>query len=392
MVGDRAVLLRYDEIALKGDNRFWFEKKLASNARKVIRQNADLEVEATLTHGRIILDVDWNEKISDCLSKVFGIANYSPMKIVTTDIQVLTDMALQEFKIYLESHPMPKTFRVRTRRSEKALPMTSNEIDMIVGSNIKEKFPELIVNLSDAEMTVGIELRHKRSYIWTQKVQGPGGLPVGSNGHLLCLMSGGLDSPIAAIQVLKRGALASFVHFYGAPFVGPEVLEKVEDLVRLVNRFQPDARPLHVIPFGKIQERIALATQPKLRTILYRRMMIRISEALAVRMKASALVTGESLGQVASQTVENMATVNSVAKMPILRPLVTYDKNEIIQKAHQWGTFATAVRPGVDCCTLFADRHPSLRASNEDVEEQEAKFPVQELVELALSGLEIREL
>src|SRR5262249_37048305 len=151
------------------------------------------------------------------------------------------------------------------------------------------------------------------SFIWTEKITGQGGLPVGTNGSVLSLISGGLDSPVAAIQILRRGSPTHFTHFYGAPFVGEEVLEKVKDLVRIVNQYQPDPQPLHVIPFGKIQEKIALCTNPKMRTILYRRMMIRIANALAKKLKAQALVTGESLGQVASQTMENLATINSVA-------------------------------------------------------------------------------
>jgi thiamine biosynthesis protein ThiI len=172
--------------------------------------------------------------------------------------------------------------------------------------------------------------------------------------------------------------------------VGEEGLEKVEDLVRIVNRYQPEPEPLHVIYFGKIQEKIALVTNPKMRTILYRRMMIRIANRLAKTIKAKALVTGESLGQVASQTVENLATINAVSELPILRPLITFDKDEIIERAHKWGTFETSIRPASDCCTLFADRHPCLRASLALIEQQETRFSVMNLVEEALASLETR--
>ncbi len=219
-----------------------------------------------------------------------------------------------------------------------------------------------------------------------EKIRGEGGLPVGTNGRVLSLLSGGLDSPVAAIQILRRGSPCSFIHFYGTPFVGEEVLEKIEDLVRIVNRYQPDPQPLHIVPFGKIQEKIALATNPKMRTVLYRRMMVRISCALARRLKAQALVTGESLGQVASQTLENMSTINAVANLPILRPLIGYDKDQIIEEAQKRGTYETSIRPAVDCCTLFADRHPSIRTTLPLIEEQEAKFPVQEFVEEALAN------
>ena len=174
--------------------------------------------------------------------------------------------------------------------------------------------------------------------------------------------------------MLKRGADTSFLHFFGTPFVGDDVLAKVEDLARIVNRYHPDPRPLHVVPFGKIQEKIALATNPKLRTVLYRRMMVRIAAAAAERLGAQALVTGESLGQVASQTLENLVTINEAARLPILRPLVAFDKEEIIAAAKRWQTFEASIRPGADCCTLFADRHPTIRSTLAQVEEQEACF------------------
>jgi thiamine biosynthesis protein ThiI len=183
-----------------------------------------------------------------------------------------------------------------------------------------------------------------------------------------------------------------FLHFYGTPFVGAEVLEKIEDLVRLVNAYQPFPRTLVVVPFGKIQETMALATSPKIRTILYRRMMMRIGSRIARRMKLHALVTGESLGQVASQTLENLSVINAASDLPVLRPLLGHDKDEIVEEAHRMGTFATSVRPGLDCCTLFADRHPAIRVNAELVAEEEAKLDIEGLIARALEGVEIKKI
>ena len=207
---------------------------------------------------------------------------------------------------------------------------------------------------------------------------------------MLTLISGGLDSPVAAIRALKRGAVSAFVHFHGAPFVGPEALEKVEGLVRIVNRYQPDPRPLHVVPFGNIQEKIALATNPKLRTVLYRRMMVRIAARLARRLGAEALVSGESLGQVASQTLCNLTSINAVAELPILRPLIAFDKLEIINEAKLRGTHDLSIVPAADCCTLFADRHPSIAVTDQAARAEEALFALRELEEKAFSSIEVR--
>jgi thiamine biosynthesis protein ThiI len=394
---ERAVLLRYHEIALKGANRGWFEERLAINARRLIERKVgkDTALEVARERGRVIIaGVEWTDAVRDALEHVFGVTSFSPMRTVPTDKQALKDAAIEELKRRLAEpgRPAPRTFRIFTRRSDKALPETSMELDREIGSAVQAAAPHLAVDLEDPELTIGIELHHESSYLWTEKIPGPGGLPVGTNGHLLCLLSGGLDSPVAAIQLLKRGAATSFLHFYGAPFVGAEVLEKVEDLARIVGRFQPEPRPLYVVPFGKIQEKIALATNPKLRTVIYRRMMFRIASALAREIEAQALVTGESLGQVASQTIENIATIDAVASLPVFRPLIGFDKDEIIDLARGWGTFETAIRPGVDCCTLFADRHPSLRTSEMSVEEQEKLFPVDELVREALASVERRRL
>lgn len=387
--GNRQILLRYNEIALKGDNRGWFEDRLAINTRKILRRSLGKEarIEVNRKHGRILVEAPWSPLSKKVLERVFGLSSFSPMRKVPTNLEALAKGALEE----AESHFVhightPHSFRVLTRRTDKALSQSSMEIDRYVGSVLGEHFKFMIVDLENPEFILGIEIRLGHSFIWAEKFQALGGLPVGTNARVLALLSGGIDSPVAAIQALKRGTPVSFIHFHGTPFVGMEAITKVNDLVSQINQFQPDPEPLFVVPFGKIQEKIALAASPKTRTLLYRRMMIRIACRVAEKRGARALITGESLGQVASQTVENLNVINSVSTLPILRPLITYDKVEIIQQAQHWGTYATSIQPIVDSCTLFADRHPVIRATDEMIREQEAKFSVEELLKEALEG------
>jgi thiamine biosynthesis protein ThiI len=388
---ERSIILRYHEIALKGDNRGWFEDRLALNAKKLLQRalGKDAAIDIKRHYGRIEVQTEWNEESREALTRLFGVSSFSPMRKVKTDKEMLGRAVVEEFDRYRTTYGMPTRFKVKTKRSDKALPESSTDLDRYFGAIIKDLYPSLIVDLKNPDMTVGVELRFEESFIWTEKIPALGGLPVGSNGSVLSLLSGGLDSPVAAIQVLRRGSPSAYLHFYGAPFVGEEVLAKIEDLVRIINRYQPNPQPLHLVPFGKIQEKIALVTNPKMRTLLYRRMMIRVANRLAKRIGAEAIVTGESLGQVASQTVENMATINAVAEIPILRPLVTYDKIEIVAQAKKWGSYEVSIRPGLDCCTLFGDRHPTLRSTPAILEEQEAKFPMLELVDEALDGMKI---
>lgn len=384
------ILIRYNEIALKGGNRSRFEERLAVNVRKMVRRalGGTEEVEVSRRHGRVFLHTPCTDAVQEALGRTFGLSNYSPVRSVATGLDALGAAVLEEMALHVRESGLPRSFRVLVKRSDKVLDMSSMDVARILGSRVREAYPGLAVDLDHAELTIGVELRSVASYVWVRKFEGRGGLPVGTSGRVLVLISGGLDSPVAAIQALKRGARAGFIHFSGAPFVEPAALEKVEDLCRAINRFQPDPGSLFVVPFGPLQKRIALETTARLRTVIYRRMMVRIAQALATRIHAQALVTGESIGQVASQTLENLGAIDRVAtELPILRPVIACDKSEIIAQAQAWGTYDISVRPALDCCTLFADRHPSTRASLETLEAEEARFPVQELVDEALAGI-----
>lgn len=389
-----SILLRYHEIALKGENRAFFELKLAHNARKMLEAALNLEkqIEIKQTQSRILLELSpelsWGPEVQAVLKKVFGLSSYSLIRKVPTTHDDLIQAALEEFKLAVQENGMPQSFRVKTKRTEKVLKETSMELDRLIGSPIADAYPTLKVDLEKPDLTLGVELHKNLSYVWTRKYNGPGGLPVGSNSRILCLLSGGLDSPVAALRAMKRGADVQYIHFFGTPFVGEDALHKVEDLVRILNQYQPNPKPLLVIPFGKIQEKIALVTNPKLRTLLYRRMMIRIACNVAHQQNALALVTGESLGQVASQTLENLSTINHISTLPILRPLIAYDKEEIIREAKRFETYEISIRPGLDCCTLFSDRHPSIKSNPEILEAEEQKFSIPLFVTEAVSLLE----
>lgn len=380
------ILLRYHEIALKGLNRNVFEQRLANNATRIIERDTGLQVKWSRLAGRILLHCDATPQVRSALSRVFGHVGFSPVRKVETNIEAIQKAAIEEFATEIQESGMPDSFYVRTRRSDKLLVEKSMDLDRLVGGAIREKFPEIPVKISKKSLVLGIEVRKKESFVWTRRYPGPAGLPVGANGRLLTLLSGGIDSPVAAIRMLRRGCTTDLLHFHGTPFVGDEVLEKVRELTRRVNRFVPKPMPLFVVPFGKIQEMIALAVEPRFRTVLYRRMMFRIASQFAKDREISAIVTGESVGQVASQTVENLSTVDQAASIAVIRPLASFDKDEIIADAQRYDTFEVSVQPAVDCCTLFADRHPVIRADLSEILEIEARLPIDEMVSTGLRG------
>ncbi|MEK7691771.1 MAG: tRNA uracil 4-sulfurtransferase ThiI [Bdellovibrionota bacterium] len=425
---DYAVLLRYHEIALKGDNRSWFEDKLAANVLRQLRREApgivipgmrpeDIEkvggtgwmLKVERLQGRMVIslpsvlrgEVTLEERarvssaVLEACSRTFGLQSYGLGRIVESQMPLVQAAAIAEFRAAMaeyeraEGKPV-RSFCVRTRRSDKILGESSMDVDFHVGGAIGQACGPLVVDIANPDLQLHVEVRKGNSFVWSRKSLGLGGMPGGTNGRFLAIISGGFDSPIAAIQLLKRGGIVGFVHFYGTPFVGEATLRKIEDLVRLVNRYQPVPQPLLVVPFGKIQEKIALVTQPEIRTLLYRRMMFRIACRLSDMTGGIGIVTGESLGQVASQTVENLVAIDSSASRPVFRPLITFDKQEIINLAKRFGTFEKSAEPGVDCCTLFADRRPVTRASDAQAREQESLFDVDALVAEALEQTEIR--
>lgn len=374
------IIVHYQEIALKGKNRHIFVNKLLENIRY---QTAGLGVkESRERNGRIVLDLlpDAEEaKLKDRISKIFGIANFSFAFKTSTDVDVLKEAVLQHIK-----DKSFKSFRITTRRGYKGYPLTSMDVDRIVGAHIKGATGAR-VDLTRPELTIFVEILSKESFFYTEKFTGPGGLPAGISGKMVCLLSGGIDSPVAAYRMMKRGGSVIFIHFHSYPYLSKASQEKVEDIVDILDQYQRPSK-LYLIPFGDIQKEIVLNAPARYRVVLYRRMMFRIAEAIAEEKGGLALVTGESLGQVSSQTLENITTIESAAKLPVMRPLIGMDKREIIDQARCIGTYDISIIPDQDCCQLFIPKNPAVRTTIEEIERVEKALDIKKLVGMGMEN------
>ena len=383
-----SVIVHYQEIALKGRNRPWFIDRLAGGLRDA---TADLDV----THvrplmGRIEVGLgpaaEWSV-VRERLGRVFGVANFARARSTGREIEEIAGAILRHLdEPEAVGADRVASFRVRASRADKTYPLTSPQIEREVGGRIKAA-RGWRVDLDAPDLAIGVEILPDRVFYTLGKESGPGGLPTGTSGAVLCLLSGGIDSPVAAYRLMKRGCRVRFVHFHAYPILSRASLDKTRELADLLTRHQLRSR-LYCVGFGKIQQTIVLSAPPPLRVVLYRRMMMRIAGRLAGVCGARALVTGESVGQVASQTIENLAVINDVVTLPVLRPLIGSDKEEITQEARRLGTYPISIVPDQDCCTLFVPRRPATRARLEDVERAERALPVAELVDKAAAEVE----
>jgi thiamine biosynthesis protein ThiI len=316
------------------------------------------------------------ETARDRLKDVFGIGNFArageaPLDVDVIAARILTDLGSTE----------TSTFRVSARRADKRFPLTSPQIEREVGGRIKQA-RGWRVDLDDPELTIHVEALTTNAFYFFGKERGPGGLPVGSSGRVVCLLSGGIDSPVAAWRMMRRGCKVLFVHFHSYPILSRASQEKARELARMLTRFQFDSR-LFLVPFGEIQQRVVLSVAPPLRVVIYRRLMMRIAERIARYHRARALTTGDVVGQVASQTLENLDAIGRVVTLPVLRPLIGMDKEEITLQAQRLGTYPVSIIPDQDCCTLFTPRHPATKARVHDVEAAEAALAIDEIVRAA---------
>ena len=369
-----SVLIRYHEIALKKGNRRYFTELLKRNILAAVKDFGPKEIRSlpariSVTFKNHPASADLIERIS----AVFGVANFSLVERVDRDLEALRRQILTA----LNGHSF-ESFRIETQRGDKSFPLGSPEINRQLGAAVKEK-ANARVDLEHPEFTVIVEILPNDAFFGFNKIAGAGGLPVGSSGRVVALISGGIDSPVAAYRLMQRGCRMIFVHFHSVPYQDRTSQEKVRRLVQRLTRHQFTSR-LYLVPFGEIQRQIVATVARPLRVVLYRRMMLRISETIARKDKAKALVTGESLGQVASQTLDNMAVIQQATRLPILRPLVGMDKQEIIDQARRIGTFEISSIPDQDCCQLFVPAHPATKAHFAAVEEDEAKLATAELV------------
>jgi tRNA uracil 4-sulfurtransferase len=369
-----SALIRYHEIALKKGNRQYFTELLKRNLLAAVKDLGAKEIRNL--PARLLLTFK-NDVHADIviqrLSGVFGVANFSIVKRTDRDIDALRSDILES----LNGNRF-ESFRIETQRGDKTFPLTSPEINRQLGAAVKARSGAR-VDLENPEFTVTVEILPRDAFFGFNKISGAGGLPVGASGRVVCLISGGFDSPVAAYRMMQRGCRIIFVHFHSAPYQDKTSQEKVRQLVTHLTRHQFLSR-LYLVPFGEIQRQIVTSVARPLRVVLYRRMMLRIAEAIARQDRAKALVTGESLGQVASQTLDNMAVIEQAARLPILRPLVGMDKQEIIDQARRIGTFDISSIPDQDCCQLFVPKHPATKARFDDVEQDENKFDVNELM------------
>jgi thiamine biosynthesis protein ThiI len=370
----KSVIVHYQEIALKGKNRPWFVARLVRNVRQALSDMDVREVRALMGRIEVVLgpDAAW-EAIKGRLGRVFGIGNFARAGRTALDIEAIAEAILRDL-----DPGDPGSFRVSARRADKRFPLTSPQIEREVGGRIKQA-RGWRVDLGAPGLTVHVEALTSEAFYSFGRERGPGGLPVGASGRVVCLLSGGIDSPVAAWRMMRRGCRVLFVHFHSYPILSRASQEKARELARLLTEFQFRSR-LFLIPFGEIQQRVVLAVPPPLRVVIYRRLMMRIAEAIARQHRGQALVTGEVVGQVASQTLENLNVINSVVSMPVLRPLIGMDKEEITAEAQRLGTYPISIIPDQDCCTLFTPRHPATKARPVDVSNAEGALPFGEMV------------
>ncbi|PIE23548.1 MAG: tRNA 4-thiouridine(8) synthase ThiI [Planctomycetota bacterium] len=378
------VLIRPGEIALKGKNQRRFEQRLLDNLRAVTSLRPQKRA-----RGRYYLGpVEDAQALAKRCSEVFGVMSSSPALRVESDLEVIRRQALALVKNWLQrrraSRAASVPFRVTVKRQDKRFAQRSQELAPELGALLLESFPVLRVDLHQPELELGVEIRSEGSFLFVERIPGPGGLPVGSSGRVLVLLSGGIDSPVAAWQMMKRGCTCDFVHFDGRPFTGPAAAEKVRALAERLRRWQGRSR-LHFVPFSPLQLAIRDSGREDYRTLLYRRSMLRIAEQIALEQGHEALVTGDSLGQVASQTLSNLRTVDAaLSELPVLRPLLSFDKEETIAFARRIGSFDISIRPHEDACTLFQPERPATTGRARLAETLEREVGLEALTRQAL--------
>ncbi len=377
------ILVRYGEIALKGKNRGRFEQQLQNNLKEALK---DFQATVEKMQGRFLVSgpKENRGKMVERLSKVFGVASLSTVEETGLDLEDIKMMALEMAGRVPTDE---KEFKVETRRSNKQFPYPSPEVNKILGSHLLEHYPRLKVNLEQPAFTLSIEISHNRAFLYLDRVEGPGGLPVGITGRALLMLSGGIDSPVAGWLGMKRGLTVEALHFHSFPFTSRRSQEKAVDICRKLAAGSGSIR-LHMINMASIQKELRAKCSEEMAIILLRRMMLRLAEKLSTDRGLQALITGESLGQVASQTLESIIVTEKVTDMLILRPLVGMDKKEIVNKAVELDTYDISIRPYEDCCTLFLPQNPVTRPKLDQVENQEAKLDQESLIKEAMASLE----
>ncbi len=381
-------IVRCGEVALKGMNKPYFERMLVDRIRSNVKGlgNVDVKRQEGLIFVRADKDVDTDRLVRQ-IAKVFGVASISPAVEAPSNLDAIGEEAVKYMMNLIETKGV-KTFKVEAKRADKNFPVKSPEIGRIIGAKVLIGCKVLRVDVHNPDVLLYVDVRHDRSYIYQDKIAGFGGLPLGTNGKGMVLLSGGIDSPVAAWMMAKRGMVIEAVHFHSYPYTSQRAQEKVEDLARIVASYCGNFK-MHVINLLPIQEQIVQNCPEEETTILVRRFMMRIAEKIAEKNGAMMLITGENLGQVASQTAEALVVTDNVVKMPVMRPLIAMDKIDIMDKAQEIGTFETSIQPYEDCCTVFLPKHPTTKPKLARIQESESKLDVDALVEAAVASEEI---
>jgi len=379
------ILIHYHEINLKGKNRIWFEKHLHQNVTSLLK---GLEYKSVQRFaGRLLIALTPDspiEEITRRMGMAFGIANFAATWEVAADIEAIR-AGLAELIPTISF----ETFKIDARRGTKDFPLNSQQLNQQLGSFVQE-LTGAEVRMEKPDAVFFVEIVGARAFLYLRRIPGSGGLPTGTGGKALCLLSGGIDSPVAAYRLMRRGCRVHSVHFHSFPHTSVESQQKVRRILQILSRFQQEST-LFLVPFAEVQREIVAYAPPSMRVVLYRRFMLRIAQAIAQKEKIFALVTGDSLGQVASQTMENIRTISAAALLPILRPLIGADKEEIINTARGIGTYEISIQPDQDCCSLFVPKHPETMSSLEQAERAERELDVARLTQSALEAV-IREI
>ena len=380
----QTIIIHYHEINLKGNNRGWFENRLHQHIAALLRDVAHGPIQRFA--GRLSIELAENaprdeiDRIIFRLQRVFGIANFTVAREVPADLDAIkTALADMAASASFES------FKIDARRGTKEFPLNSQELNKVLGAYVVE-LTNAAVRMENPDAVFSVEIASGRAFLSVEKIQGAGGLPSGTGGKVLCLISGGLDSPVAAWRMMRRGCRVQYIHFHSFPHTTAESQDKVRNILRVLSRYQLEST-LHMVPFAEVQREIVAYAPPPLRVVLYRRFMVRIAETVAGWERAAAIVNGDSLGQVASQTLENIRTISAVSGIPVFRPLIGDDKEDIMRIARTIGTYDISIQPDQDCCSLFVPKHPETMSNIEQAERAEEQLDVSRLCREAIGGM-----
>ena len=382
------ILIRYGELSTKGRNKKMFTQKLASNIKKALVDFPQVKVIPDYDFMYLDLHEAPEEAVIEKVKPIFGIQSISPVYIVEKDIEVAKKVVLD---LLSQEDLEGKTFKIMTKRSDHTFEMDTNQINLFLGDAVLEAFPDIKVQLKQPDITVRIDVRREHLMVSLKTIQGAGGLPVGTSGRAMLMLSGGIDSPVAGYLAMKRGMEIQCVHFASPPYTSPQALEKTKLLAAKIARFGGSIQFL-TVPFSRIQEEIKKSVPEAYLMTIMRRFMLRITDQLRENARALAIANGESVGQVASQTLDSMVAINDVTNTPIIRPVATMDKLDIIKVAEEIDTFELSIQPFEDCCTVFAPPSPKTKPKLEKARQYEARLDVEGLIKEAVEGTVIEEI